>query len=226
MSKRILSLFMALVLCVSMLPTSVLAGVDSTLETVEAITEVEAAEQEEPAAEDSEDPSTEESDAGKELSPRSEELDETASLAALESVEYIDKDGSKATCEDYTLLTGDPDGNTLDGTNGEVWYVLSGSFSATADWTVYGNVNLILMDGTTCSTDGHYVQLKDKSVLSVYGQEKVQGFSRSPTLRSMAQGSPLSAVRPQATARRGFPSSVLLHFTAEMCPSKAPDTTP
>ena len=46
MSKRILSLFMALVLCVSMLPTSVFAGVDSTLKTVEAITEVEAAEQE------------------------------------------------------------------------------------------------------------------------------------------------------------------------------------
>lgn len=46
MSKRILSLFMALVLCVSMLPTSVLARVDSTLKTVEAITEVEAAEQE------------------------------------------------------------------------------------------------------------------------------------------------------------------------------------
>lgn len=218
---------MALVLCVSMLPTSVLAGVDSTLETVEAITEVEAAEQEEPAAEDSEDPSTEESDAGKELSPRSEELDETASLAALESVEYIDKDGSKATCEDYTLLTGDPDGNTLDGTNGEVWYVLSGSFSATADWTVYGNVNLILMDGTTCSTDGHYIQLKDKSVLSVLRSRKGTGLLS--ITHSPVDGARLSALwrfGRRQRARRGFPSSVLLHFTAEMCPSKAPDTTP
>lgn len=63
------------------------------------------------------------------------------------------------------------------------------------------------MDGTTCSTDGHYIQLKDKSVLSVYGQEKVQGFSRSPTLRSMAQG--LSALGGSAA---GDSSSWLPEF--------------
>lgn len=63
------------------------------------------------------------------------------------------------------------------------------------------------MDGTTCSTDGHYIQLKDKSVLSVYGQEKGTGlFSIT---HSPVDGARLSALGGSAA---GDSSSWLPEF--------------
>ena len=107
----------------------------------------------------------------------SSEPDKAVSLTAvLEPVGYIDKNVNKAQCDKYTLFSGDPEGNMLDGTESEVWYVLTGQFNATADWIVEGNVNIILTDGSSCNTNGHCIDLKDKAELTVYGQEKGTGL--------------------------------------------------
>lgn len=180
MRKRFLSLFMSLVLCVSLLPVSVSAEDDNTTEAVgETITAVnETEEKDENGTEETPVPDTEENDDGGEAvpEPNSAVSGEAVSLTvAHEPVEYIDKDGNRAVCENYIVLDGDPDGNILDGTAGEAWYVISGKFNATENWVVEGSVNLILTDDSLCNTDGHYIDLKDKAELTVYGQAEGTG---------------------------------------------------
>lgn len=129
MRKRFLSLFMSLVLCVSLLPVSVSAEDDNTTEAVgETITAAnETEEKDENGTEETPVPETEENDDGGEAvpEPNSAVSGEAVSLTvAHEPVEYIDKDGNRAVCENYIVLDGDPDGNILDGTAGEAWYVI------------------------------------------------------------------------------------------------------
>ena len=97
-------------------------------------------------------------------------------LEGLVPVKYIDKNGNEASVTNYTSLTGDPDGNKLDGTTGEAWYVVSGGISATQNWDVAGNVNIILTDGSTLSTDGHYFEVAKDAVITVYAQKEGTGI--------------------------------------------------
>ena len=92
-------------------------------------------------------------------------------------VAYIDENGNAAQCAEYTTLSGDPeDGKLVGGTNGEEnWYVLTGQFRAEKNWTVSGNVNLILTDGSSCYAPEFSIKLEDKAVLKVYGQENSTG---------------------------------------------------
>ena len=92
-------------------------------------------------------------------------------------VAYIDENGNAAQCAEYTTLSGDPeDGKLVGGTNGEEnWYVLTGQFRAEKNWTVSGNVNLILTDGSSCYATEFSIKLEDKAVLKVYGQENSTG---------------------------------------------------
>lgn len=92
-------------------------------------------------------------------------------------VAYIDENGNATQCAEYTTLSGDPDdGKLVGGTDGEeAWYVLTGQFRAEKNWTVSGNVNLILTDDSGCYAPYFSIKLEDKAVLKVYGQENSTG---------------------------------------------------
>lgn len=184
MKKRILSLFLTLAFCVSLLPTPVSAQADGATEQGETIAAANEPSAEENGANETETKETKETpetvvpsaeeNGGTALVPNSSALGEAVSFASA-PVEYIDKDGNTAVCTDYTLLNGDPDGNTLDGTAKEAWYVLSGSFGATQNWNIAGNVNIILADGSNCNTDGHYFEVAKDAVITIYGQSEGTG---------------------------------------------------
>lgn len=178
MRKRILSMLLCLSMLTGLLPTAVFAGTDGITEPdSEAITAVG---ETRPADDDSaEEPvvqTAEKNGKGTDTEPKISALGEAVSLAAVSGpVKYIGKDGKEAICEDYIPLTGDPEGNKLDGTAGEAWYVVSSSISATQNWDVAGNVNIILTDGSILSADGHYFEVAKDAVITVYGQKEGTG---------------------------------------------------
>ncbi len=178
MRKRILSMLLCLSMLTGLLPTAVFAGADGITEPdSEAITAVgETRPADDDSAEEPAVQTAEENGKGTDTEPKISALGEAVSLAAVSGpVKYIGKDGKEAICEDYIPLTGDPEGNKLDGTAGEAWYVVSSSISATQNWDVAGNVNIILTDGSILSADGHYFEVAKDAVITVYGQKEGTG---------------------------------------------------
>ena len=88
-------------------------------------------------------------------------------------IPYIDKNGEKQTCTDYTIITDDMD---IIGVAGkETWYVVEGDI--TIDYLdIHGNVHLILADDASCNVYDIYGDDRDGvDNLTIYGQDKGNG---------------------------------------------------
>ncbi len=87
-------------------------------------------------------------------------------------IDYIDADGNSAQCTDYTIINS-ADTSVFNGNDAGKWYVISGKFDVTSDWTISGKVNFILVDDAevTINNGG----LIADGELSVYCQSGAEG---------------------------------------------------
>lgn len=182
MKRRILSIFMALAMCVSLLPTVALADQESDpdggqgsenagIEAHECIFEDGWCEcgKEEPAA-----PQAEQNLNQYALRTTNVEPGSGAAAQTLEPIAYIDANGEQQSCDAYTELNSDVLSNYE--INDNCWYVVSKDMTISKKLTIMKNIdaNLILCDGVTLTVKGG---LKGQvgSTLHIYGQSAGTG---------------------------------------------------
>ena len=97
-------------------------------------------------------------------------------------IPYINENGEKQTCSDYSFITNDM--TAIGIANEETWYVVEGDVTINKNFGIKGNVHLILADGSSLTVDATndsdynaiYIDSSDgRDGLTIYGQDKGNG---------------------------------------------------
>ena len=84
-------------------------------------------------------------------------------------IPYLDADGMRQECNEYTLITSNTTSTTT--LNDGCWYVVQGTVNVTGNLTVNGKVHLILTDGSSLTVNSS-VRVNAGNEFTVYCQSK------------------------------------------------------